>query len=296
MSVIFIFLDGVGLGPEEQSNPFVTSKTPFLDNLLEGRSLTIDAVSKDYEYASLLGLDATLGVKGLPQSATGQTCLFTGVNAARILGRHLHGFPTRKLREILAEKGMFLQLQAKSFKGTFANAYRPNFFKDLKEGIKKHFSCTTVITYYGGLRFRNLDDLKEGQAVYMDITNKFLREKGFEVPLISPQEAGKRLVDISRSFDLTLYEHFITDIVGHSGDYNAAAETVAILDAFLGSVAENMDPENEIVLVSSDHGNLENLGIKGHTINPVPALLMGKQRHKLVALLQKRKSGIGVRS
>jgi hypothetical protein len=294
MPVIFIFIDGVGLGLEEESNPFFATKTPFLTDLLEGRSLTREASGKEYAKVSLLGLDATLGVKGLPQSATGQTSLFTGVNAAGILGRHLNGFPNQILREILAEKGMFLQLQAKSLKGTFANAYRPVFFKELKEGIKRHFSCSTLITYYGGLGFRDLDDLRNAQAVYLDITNKSLREKGFQVPLVSPQEAGKRLVNISRSFDLTLYEHFITDIAGHSGDYNAAAEAVTILDAFLGSVAENMNPERDIVLVSSDHGNLENIDVKVHTANPVPALVMGKRRHKLVTLLAKGEDITGV--
>ena len=116
-------------------------------------------------------------------------------------------------------------------------------------------SCSTLITYYGGLDFRNLDDLRNGQAVYMDITNKFLQEKGFKVPQVSPYEAGKTLVNISRGFDPTFFEHFITDVAGHSGDYNTAAEVIATLDSFLESVAENMDLQRDILLVSSDHGN-----------------------------------------
>lgn len=294
MSLIFIFLDGVGLGLEEQSNPFFNVKTPFLTSLFGGKSLTREASGKEYAEATLLALDAVLGVEGRPQSATGQTSLFTGVNAAAVLGRHLRGFPNRILRKILAEKGMFLQLKSRSFTGTFANAYRPDFFQALKEGLNQRFSCSTLITYYGGLDFRNLDDLRNGQAVYMDITNKFLREKGFKVPQVSPHEAGKTLVNISRGFDLTFFEHFFTDLAGHSGDYNTAAEVVAILDSFLESVAENMDLQRNILLVSSDHGNLEDMSSKIHTFNPVPALVMGKQRHKLVSLLAGRQDITGV--
>ncbi len=294
MSLIFVFIDGIGLGFEERSNPFYTSNTPFLDSLLEGRSLTREALGKKYAAVSLLGLDALLGVKGLPQSATGQTSLFTGVNAASAIGRHLRGFPNRALRDILARDGIFLRLGAGSFKSTFANAYRPGFFKDLEKGPLGNFSCSTLITLYGGLSFRSLNDLRDGQAVYMDITNTSLPEMGFQVPLISPREAGKRLVSISRNYDFTLYEHFITDIAGHSGDYRLATKTVELLDAFLGSVAENIDPENDLVLVCSDHGNLENMDSRTHTINPVPALVIGHKRHRLVSPLAKKGDITGV--
>jgi len=294
MPAIFLFIDGIGLAPEGENNPFFTTKTPFLSSILDGRALTREAADKEYKKASLLALDATLGVKGLPQSATGQTSLFTGVNAARILGRHLNGFPNQRLRDVLAEKGMFLQLRGSSLKGTFANAYRPDFFKDLKDGIKRNFSCTTLVTYYAGLPFRDLDDLRDGRALYMDITNAFLRSRGFDVPLVTPEEAGKVLVEISRGYDLTLFEHFMTDIAGHNRDNKKVAETIKILDAFLGSVAENMELERELLLVSSDHGNLEDLQTKVHTTNPVPALVMGKYRHELFALLRQKGDITGV--
>ena len=128
----------------------------------------------------------------------------------------------------------------------------------------------------------------------MDITNTSLPEMGFQVPLISPREAGKRLVSISRNYDFTLYEHFSTDIAGHSGDYRLATKTVELLDAFLGSVAENIDPENDLVLVCSDHGNLENMDSRTHTINPVPALVIGHKRHRLVSPLAKKGDITGV--
>lgn len=294
MAIIFIFIDGLGLGAENSSNPLYISRTPFLSWLLEGNSLTVEALKKEYQHASLLGLDANLGVPGLPQSATGQATLFTGVNAAALIGRHLNGYPNEKLRGLLAEKGMFLQLQQRGFHGTFANAYRPEFFDDLAQGLKKYFSCSTLITYYGGLKFRNLEDLRTGQAVYMDITNDYLQKLGFVIPRVSPEEAGKHLVNISRNYHLTLYEHFMTDIAGHSKDYRMAAKVIQTLDSFLEAVFKHMDYAQDLLFICSDHGNLENLSVKGHTRNLVPALIVGSKREKLASLLRGKKDLAGV--
>ncbi len=286
MSVIVLFVDGVGLGERNENNPFFTSATPFISSILDGRKMTKEAAGKDYKYASLIPLDAGLGVPGLPQSATGQTALFSGVNGAKLLGYHLNGFPNKILRQVLSEYGLFTQLQKKLLKGTFANAYRPDFFDELKQGFKGYYSCSTLITYFGGLPFRSLDDLGRGEALYMDITNTVLRRLGFAVPLFTPQEAGKILIEIAGRFDLTLFEHFLTDIAGHNLDKALALETVKKLDAFLEAVLQDL-PQDDLFLMISDHGNLEDLSQKGHTQNPVPALVVGKQRALLVELLAK---------
>ncbi len=294
MRIIFIFIDGIGLGPENKHNPFVFSGTPFLFRLLNGSYLTEQALNKSFQGGILLGLDATLGVAGKPQSATGQASLFSGVNAPALIGRHLNGYPNRKLRDLLRSKGMFLQLSQKGLSGTFANAYRPEFFSDLKEGLQRYFSCSTLITYYACLPFRNLDDLEKGRAVYMDITNNYLQKLGFDIPQVTPEEAGRRLVEIASGYDLTLYEHFITDLVGHSQDREKAVETLNILDRFLEAVIRHMNPEEDLLLLTSDHGNVENLGIKGHTISPVPALIVGHRYAQLARSLEKSGAITGV--
>ncbi len=295
MSIIFLFIDGVGLAPAGKSNPFSIFETPCLSGLLEGRSLTLEAADRTYSRATLLSLDATLGVKGLPQSATGQTTLFTGINAARLLGFHLHGFPINvSLRKVLSEKGMFKQLQKKGLRSTFANAYKQEFFRHYTGDIKRTYSCSTLINLYAGLPFRTLEDMQAGKAVYMDITNEVLQRLGYDVPLISPQQAGKRLFAISRGFNLTFYEHFLTDLAGHKCDYVGAEKVINTFDAFLGEIVETMDPERDLVLVVSDHGNLEDLQLKTHTRNPVPVLLVGKGKEQMVESLQKRKDLTGI--
>ncbi len=294
MSIIFIFVDGVGLGSEDHTNPFYTTETVFLKKILGGRPLTAAASGQDYEIASLLGLDATLGVEGLPQSATGQTALFTGVNAAQVINRHLNGFPTESLKKILAGKGMFRQLKGRGLRGTFANAYRPEFFDLLEKGQGRRFSCSTLINLYGGNCFRTLEDLEEGRAVYMDITHHYLQKMEYDVPLITPREAGRRLVSLAKDYHLTLYEHFLTDLAGHDGDEEMARDVIATLDSFLSAVVEHMDISEKLLLLTSDHGNLENLTTKGHTRNPVPALVVGEKRERLVQSLQERGEITGV--
>ena len=78
---ILLFLDGVGLGDPLDSNPLAhPDHAPFLHRLL-GQSLT---TGLSVQQPTLLAkpIDAGLGVPGLPQSATGQTSLYTGINAA----------------------------------------------------------------------------------------------------------------------------------------------------------------------------------------------------------------------
>ncbi|MDO9349413.1 MAG: hypothetical protein Q7T47_09010, partial [Anaerolineales bacterium] len=89
MIVFFLFLDGVGLGADDPAvNPLVRAAMPNLQTLLAGRRMTKDAAPCENGRATLLALDANLGVPGLPQSATGQAVLLTGENVPAALGHH----------------------------------------------------------------------------------------------------------------------------------------------------------------------------------------------------------------
>jgi len=48
------------------------------------------------------------------------------------------------------------------------------------------------------------------------------------------------------------------------------------LKTFFEGIYEELDPENELFIASSDHGNLEDLSTKSHTENPVPTFLYGR--------------------
>ena len=117
MAVLLLFIDGIGIGNfDPEINPFARYPTPFFSMFKDRDS---DGIPMN---GILVPTDPSMGIKGLPQSATGQTALFTGVNASQIIGHHISGFPTPTLRRILKEKSIFLQLEQLNKIGTFANA------------------------------------------------------------------------------------------------------------------------------------------------------------------------------
>lgn len=282
MKILMLFLDGVGLGEENSNNPLFFQKTPTLNRLLEGRRMTKETPPFHGALSTLLSCDASLGWPGLPQSATGQTALFTGVNPVALVKGHQRGFPGPTLRKILGEHGVFTRLKEKGLSGTFANAYRPSFFSRLQAGDHRYFSATTVMVLQANLPFRSLDELKRGQALYQDIDHSLLKKGGeAQLPIISPYEAGKRLARLSEGYDFTLFEFFLTDMVGHAQNWEEAGKIVTRLDNFLAGILQYLNLEETFFLLTSDHGNFEDLNIHTHTHHPVPVLMLGPGRGTL---------------
>ena len=273
MRIVFIFIDGLGIGKRDErynpcTAPFIKYFNTFND---EDRSSPVPFNGIAF------GLDATLGIKGLPQSATGQTALLTGINAAKILGRHLNGFPNQTLRDIIAEYSVLKQLTRKGYKATFINAFRPPFFNYDPFDIIKHLSVTSVANLYAELPFFSLNDLRAKKCIYQEFTNEHLQKKGFDVPTFSPEEAGAILAHQSKKYDFCLYEYFQTDRAGHSQDMNRAKEELRKLELFLDSLLALLDLSETLVIVVSDHGNIEDLSFKGHTRNAAQTILWGSQ-------------------
>ncbi len=218
---------------------------------------------------SLRPVDACLGVPGLPQSATGQTALFTGVNAPALVGDHVTAYPTTPLRQVIAEHSLLKQAAEAGAQVTSANAYSERYWDMVRDG-ERRLSASTLTIMASGAPFRTLQDLLEGRAVLWDITHEVATgHLGFELPLVAPEEAGARLARLAAQYDLVLYESFLTDLAGH-GRVDPAWVLVR-LDAFLGGILDARSPDTTLV-VCSDHGNLEDAGTKIHTTNPVPLL------------------------
>ena len=265
MSVLLIFVDGVGIGTRGPHNPLDGIESAFF-SIFQGEEPDLPFDGK------LAVTDARLGVEGLPQSATGQTTILTGVNAAELIGRHLHGYPSPRLKAALAEHSIYKKLKERGQSVTFANAYRPAFFTNRPRFV----SASTVAAESAGVRLRTLDDLRDGKAVYHDFTNRYLNRHGFEVDVWSPEQAGENLARIAAGHDFTLYEHFITDRIGHEQNYDLAREHVGALTAFVRSVLESVDLDSDTVVLTSDHGNLEDVATRSHTRNSVATLVFGR--------------------
>jgi bisphosphoglycerate-independent phosphoglycerate mutase (AlkP superfamily) len=105
-----------------------------------------------------------------------------------------------------------------------------------------------------------------------------LGERGESAALRTPDEAGHVLANIVSAHRFTLYEYFITDKIGHSQDRDEARRVLPMLARFIRTLLEHLDLNNTTVLLTSDHGNIEDLSVRNHTLNPVPTILWGKSK------------------
>jgi hypothetical protein len=274
-SVIFIFLDGVGLGSADPDiNPLVDPELPFFSRIGNWALDSLTAFQDEFE---LIGLDANLEMHGLPQSGTGQATLFTGVNCAAIADRHFGPFPHSTSIPILREQSIFAQLggDARNIdeRLAFANAYPDRFFDLNSENGR--WTVTTRCCVESGLRIRHTDEIAAGSAVAADMTGAGLRDIGIDVPVLSERAAADNILSIANSRRLTLFEYFLTDKAGHAQDRDVARRVLASLGRFLDGISKGLDQRRQLLIITSDHGNLEDLSIRVHTRNPVPLLALG---------------------
>ncbi|MFC2036932.1 hypothetical protein ACFLYD_03035, partial [Chloroflexota bacterium] len=168
--ILFVFLDGVGLAPSGPDNPLSHVDMPCLWDLLGGPLVLERVVGQDpvpNGDLTVRALDACLGVPGLPQSATGQTALFTGVNAPALVGDHVTAFPTARLRQVIAESSLLKRAAEGGARVIFANAHSERFWQMIHEG-KRRLGASTLTALAAGAPIPTLSDLAEGQAVLWD--------------------------------------------------------------------------------------------------------------------------------
>lgn len=255
--VLLILVDGLGI-PREPTQASIYAQCPALRSLLEQHCAPVDA---------------GLGVDGLPQSATGQATILTGINAAEKLGMHLHGFPNAELRELIEKENLFGKLIDAGRTCTFANAYA---LQSERTATLTPKSVTTVATLAALGPGRTRENMLEGHAVYHDLTRCWLAARSDEhVPLIDEKTAARHLMAVVRTVDFCLFEFFMTDVLGHRGTQTEKRDVLASLDRFLAELLDLLDREKELLLLISDHGNIEEPGHRKHTANPVPFCAVG---------------------
>lgn len=272
LMVLAVFVDGLGLGrPDTEDNPVLDSKLEVLPWLLAGA----------------VPLDATLKVPGLPQSATGQATLFTGVNAAAVAGRHVQGFPGPSLRRLLGRGTFYSRVTSAGGKAAFLNTYSRAYLRMMAAGHMRA-SCSTLAAVSAGLPLRDAASLRRGDGVHHDLTGDALCAQGEDVPRLDARGAAETALRVAARHDLTVLEYFLTDQAGHSGDRGRARDVLRRLDAFLAAVLDGLglgggrqaayaggppgvSPVRLVLF--SDHGNIEDMSCDTHTLNPVPLVV-----------------------
>lgn len=282
MRVLIVFVDGVGLGSADPAlNPVAAADLPVLAALLEGRAPVAGSAPFHGRDASLVGVDATLGVPGTPQSGTGHAALLTGEDAVRMFGRHHGPWVPTALRPLVADRSVLARAKQAGLRVAFANAYPEELAsRAATEGVTGRRlgplrSGPPLAAIGAGLLTRHTPALERGEAVASEITNEGWIERldRASLPRITAEAAGRNLARIVAAHDLTLFAHYTTDHVGHRGTIAEAVESMERVDRFLAGVLQGA-PGDLLLLVISDHGNLED-PTRQHTRNPALGVTAG---------------------
>ncbi len=176
MHVLFIFLDGVGLGVDDPNiNPFAHIEMPFLQSLLGGQKLLANSAPYVGERATLLPLDAALGVNGLPQSATGQAVLLTGINIPQEIGEHYGPKPNPAVAKYILNGNLFSKTIKAGKTAALLNAYPPRYFDGVDSG-KRLYSAIPLAVTSAGLSLFDKDDYYAGRALSADFIGNGWRD------------------------------------------------------------------------------------------------------------------------
>ncbi|MBI5476067.1 MAG: alkaline phosphatase family protein [Ignavibacteriales bacterium] len=279
--VILIFLDGVGVGNKNpEVNPFFKAQLPNFKKCCNG----IIPSKKKNEYhgvnSAFISINANMGIGGLPQSGTGQSALLTGVNCAKLVGKHFGPYLFSSLKPVVEENNIFTRLKLRGYKSCYVNAFPQQYF----EYITKH-KRDAAISYAWrstGEQLKNAEALLNGTALSADITNDRWPSLGYpDIPQISVEQAAKRIVRIAEKCNFVLFEYFYTDHAGHSQSMTQAVDILEKIDSFIGNIIQLMDDKKMLLIITSDHGNIEDLSIKSHTRNKIPFIAFGN-KHELI--------------
>lgn len=274
MAVCFVFIDGIGIGERNSSNPLSNKEIQSFSYFTNSNGIDVLCEERWNEDHLFKKIDANLEVEGLPQSGTGQTTLFTGENASKLIGKHFGPYPHSGIKPLLKERSLFHKTMKMGKKPHFINAYPDIFFK--KSSKRDRWSCTTLMTKSAGLRLNRVEDVIAGNAVTAEITQSVWRSRlNLDVPEIEPEVASDRVLNSLKQHDLVLYEYYLTDKAGHEQNRDMADKVLTVLDRFLFAIIKGLRFDDTLV-ITSDHGNLEDLSVKTHTRNPVPLFVKGQ--------------------
>lgn len=284
--MFFLFLDGVGIGrADDPHNPFFRHHLPNLTDLLGGEMLSLDRPERSGGKCSVRSLDATLGVPGLPQSGTGQTAILTGLNAAGMIGKHFGPYPYSTLREPLARENLFRRLVERGVRVSYLNAFPRQYFDHISTHPMRA-SAISIAWRLSGFPLNGYDELLAGKALSADCTSEGWNKLGYpDVMPIAPEEAAGRVLALLGEVDFVLYEYYFTDHAGHARSLKEAGRVLRTIDAFVGAFIRGMDPRKHTLVLTSDHGNLEDLSTKKHSLNPVPFLCAGRDHREVAGSL-----------
>jgi hypothetical protein len=286
---LIFFLDGVGLGTADpEVNPFSRAELPNLETEL-GKDWFLQPADGgpgriENGRASLVATDPNMGMPGRPQSATGQAAILTGRNVPELVGEHYGPKPNPAVAEVINAGNLFREVRNAGGSAALITPYPQGYFDAINSG-KRLLSSVPMAVVSAGLSLMTADDLRAGRAVSPGFTGEGWRDHlGYtDIPILTLEEAGRQIAHVARNYDFSFFEHWPSDRSGHRGPLDEAIEHLEVIDEVLGGLFEAWNHDRDLLIITSDHGNIEEKNHRQHSRNPVPTILMGPGHAELAA-------------
>jgi len=283
LHILIIFIDGIGLGDDDPTiNPFAAAHTPTLWALAGGHKWLRSTPRTLTDRALFIPTDPRLGVPGRPQSGSNQAAILTGRNVPAEIGEHYGPKPNEATRAILKQdRNLFKQITLHGLTAALLDAYPPDFFRAIDSGRRLRSSIQQA-AFEGGVPIRGIDELRRGEAFSADWTGEGWREflQTVDTPVYSRADAGSRMAALAMRYDFSFFSHWITDEIGHRGPFEGGVAMLELFDQVMAGLLATWDDNAGLVVITSDHGNMEDLSTRHHTENDVPTVIIGAAREQ----------------
>ncbi len=208
--------------------------------------------------ATLIPTDANLDLPGRPQSATGQATILTGRNVPQLVGEHYGPKPNPAVAQIIEQGNLFQEVAAAGGKAALITPYPQGYFDAINSG-KRLYSAVPLAVTSGGWPLFGVEDLRAGAAVSPGFTGQAWQDMlGYEdIPIMTLFDAGRQIAAIARDYDLSFFEHWPSDRSGHRGPVEDAAAHLETIDTVVGGLLAAWDDQAGLLIITSDHGNIE---------------------------------------
>ncbi|ANE42556.1 metalloenzyme domain protein [Deinococcus puniceus] len=258
-ALLWLALDGVGhpldaVGPDSIWDQPLSTLRPLID---AGQAL-----------------DTTLGVPGLPQSGTGQACWLTGIDAVRVMGEHFGPHPGPTLQRLLRESALPVRLAQVGARVALANHYPPPYFE--AQARRPRMGCFPFSFLAAGSPLNPPGVPPVPATLGLSYAEPWPPVR----PLDEMFRLGESLAASAQTHDLLAADLWFSDSLGHLGSLPTRPAVAAAARAYLARVDALLAGALQVgarVLLTSDHGNAENLTVKAHTLARVPFAAAGLQ-------------------
>ncbi len=164
-------------------------------------------------------------------------------------------------------------------KKTFGEILSLNGLKQLRIAESEKFPHVTY--FFNGLKQKEFKGEKRIKVLSPKVATYDLQ------PEMSANEVKDKVIsEIKKGrYDFVLINFANSDMVGHTGNYDAVLKAMKTVDGCLGEIKSVLDDVGGLLMITADHGNCETMRDEEgnphtkHTYNLVPFVLCDKKYH-----------------